>query len=190
MRHSFGLKNHKLAIAAVLSLPMTPLLIGGYFYFWHIRYVWLTPPQSTVCQRDIGILVQAGRIELRAERSYGEFVSDPSVGRHIGPIYIDALRYPLRGNLIRQNLRAIGPETDTIVTRDGSVKITALVIPGWIPLLGCCLAPTLLLRRYIKRRTLKSPGNCPACGYDLRATAEQGGPLLPKCPECGANSPA
>lgn len=26
---------------------------------------------------------------------------------------------------------------------------------------------------------------CPACGYDLRATADPDGPLLPRCPECG-----
>jgi len=36
------------------------------------------------------------------------------------------------------------------------------------------------------RRKPVAPGLCRHCGYDLRATPEQGGALLDRCPECGA----
>jgi hypothetical protein len=38
-------------------------------------------------------------------------------------------------------------------------------------------------RRRVRRA---AAGRCPSCGYDLRATPQPGGPLLPRCPECGA----
>jgi hypothetical protein len=52
----------------------------------------------------------------------------------------------------------------------------ALIVPLWfveIVLLGC----SAWLVRYSRRN--KSPGACPECGYDLRATPD-------RCPECGA----
>jgi hypothetical protein len=49
---------------------------------------------------------------------------------------------------------------------------------------------TLLIRRRRKRRPLARVGCCKKCGYDLRATAVKGGPLLARCPECGAAAPA
>jgi hypothetical protein len=39
--------------------------------------------------------------------------------------------------------------------------------------------PTLWLALRLRKRMRKSPGLCPTCGYDLRATPD-------RCPECGA----
>ena len=58
-----------------------------------------------------------------------------------------------------------------------------------LPVGGLSLAFYLLHCRaqYVRRRRI-SAGLCPSCGYDLRATTKDpqlGGPLLPRCPECG-----
>lgn len=45
-----------------------------------------------------------------------------------------------------------------------------------------------LRQRIIQNRIKK--GLCPVCTYDLRATAEPTGLLLPRCPECGGPSPS
>jgi hypothetical protein len=50
------------------------------------------------------------------------------------------------------------------------------------------LYPVLLLwglAWLIARRKGHDPGHCPTCGYDLRATPQEGGALLDRCPECG-----
>jgi hypothetical protein len=47
---------------------------------------------------------------------------------------------------------------------------------------GCCAWTFARLRRHWRL----PPGRCPACGYDLRATPQEGGALLSRCPECGA----
>ena len=66
--------------------------------------------------------------------------------------------------------------------------------PLWLVSLAAGAWPlasiTLLIRRRRKRRRLARVGCCQSCGYDLRATAHPNGPLLPRCPECGAESPA
>ena len=51
-------------------------------------------------------------------------------------------------------------------------------IPCWFVLLLSAIAPTMWLRRHRRRRARARSGQCPVCGYDLRATPD-------RCPECG-----
>jgi len=64
--------------------------------------------------------------------------------------------------------------------------------PCWLVATGAALWPltsvAILIRRRRKRQRLDRIGCCKKCGYDLRATAVAGGPLLERCPECGAPS--
>lgn len=57
--------------------------------------------------------------------------------------------------------------------------VTAIAVPHWF--LGLCLA-AMSSFGFVKlwRRARRSPGRCPACGYDLRASPG-------RCPECGAD---
>jgi hypothetical protein len=59
--------------------------------------------------------------------------------------------------------------------------LVAPLLAAW-PLTGI----TLLMHRRTRRRRRERVGCCLHCGYDLRATAEKNGPLLSRCPECGA----
>jgi hypothetical protein len=54
-----------------------------------------------------------------------------------------------------------------------------LTVPGWFPISVLGLAFVFFVRARRRRRI--RPGQCTACGYDLRATPE-------KCPECGADA--
>jgi hypothetical protein len=64
-----------------------------------------------------------------------------------------------------------------------------LVVKWGRPFLRSCrvvLAGARRLLGLISPRRSRA-GLCETCGYDMRATAEPGGPLLPRCPECGTD---
>ena len=55
------------------------------------------------------------------------------------------------------------------------------IFPLWSVALTTAVLPALWIRRVRRDRTLRrraNAGQCPSCGYDLRATPE-------RCPECG-----
>jgi len=53
-------------------------------------------------------------------------------------------------------------------------------------------AATVAIAKALRRRKRKriEKGLCPNCAYDVRATPDAGGPVLPRCPECGSPSNA
>ncbi len=53
-----------------------------------------------------------------------------------------------------------------------------ICIPHWFLALLFAVLPALYLRAAIRSRKRRLRGQCPTCGYDLRATPE-------RCPECG-----
>jgi rubrerythrin len=61
-------------------------------------------------------------------------------------------------------------------------------MPIWAPLLAASVLPVrgmMKLRERMIARQRRARGQCPVCGYDLRASSG-------RCPECGAetDSPA
>jgi hypothetical protein len=83
------------------------------------------------------------------------------------------------------------PDGRTIIGRGLflSYHLTRVAVPWWFLASSFALAPTIALVRRRKSRR-RPPHACPACGYDLRATADPAGPRLPACPECGRTTTA
>jgi hypothetical protein len=53
-----------------------------------------------------------------------------------------------------------------------------VTLPFWFPALLLPIPPVSWLARYLRKRRRARSGQCPACGYDLRASPD-------RCPECG-----
>jgi len=74
------------------------------------------------------------------------------------------------------------------------VLLRAIGIPCWLVAVALGLWPSAAMARHFWRahraRCRARRRRCPACGYDLRATADPDGPTLARCPECGVASAA
>jgi hypothetical protein len=62
-------------------------------------------------------------------------------------------------------------------------EFQALAIPYWFIVLLTAIAPVTVWRRRRRQLRRRQTGQCPGCGYDLRATPDH-------CPECGWNRPS
>jgi hypothetical protein len=61
-----------------------------------------------------------------------------------------------------------------------------VMVPYWLLVVLFAALPLWWLRANIRAMHRRQENLCPNCGYDLRATPQAGGPLLDRCPECGA----
>ena len=58
-----------------------------------------------------------------------------------------------------------------------------ITLPAWLAALPLLIPPVLWSNAAWRKRRRHRAGQCPTCGYDLRATPE-------RCPECGTARPA
>ncbi len=89
------------------------------------------------------------------------------------------VREPGSGGYAEQGLCDYWFNFQRLARRDGVIGDWELNIPLWAieAVLALICLPAAL--RWERRRRRARGGLCPACGYDLRATAD-------RCPECGA----
>jgi hypothetical protein len=55
----------------------------------------------------------------------------------------------------------------------------------WLLVVLLVIPPAVVARRIVASRGRRKRGRCRSCGYDLRATPQETGPLVGQCPECG-----
>ena len=72
--------------------------------------------------------------------------------------------------------------------RNGRRNAMFVTVPYWALAVATAALPLAWVARRIPWRRMwrGREGMCRTCGYDLRATPEEGGALLERCPECGA----
>lgn len=77
----------------------------------------------------------------------------------------------------------VGQPRSSIFAYGRRPNLLTWTLPCWIPAVVTAILPAawVVRRRRVLRRTRRSHGLCPACGYDLRAT-------LDRCPECGEHT--
>jgi hypothetical protein len=190
MWHPFALKNHKLVAAAVASIVLTLVTPCSYFCDGCIGFIWGQRWRSPAPKYMAAIDFHDGQIGMFVSRcETGHFDLDPE-RQSAGPFVWWALPVSPSWRNVRENLWEMGAATGKPENEVGSFTDAGLFAPSWIFVVPCTIAPVLWLRRWRKHRRDFTVGHCPACGYDLRATPQGDGDLLPRCPECGANSPA
>jgi hypothetical protein len=96
-----------------------------------------------------------------------------AVGSESDPFIDGWLRWP---EPTLMNRVGFGLILDGSTRRAAPWDIRMLMFPHWAVLL---MFATIVVRKVIQARVRgRTPGSCPTCGYDLRATPE-------RCPECG-----
>jgi hypothetical protein len=72
----------------------------------------------------------------------------------------------------------------------GRISHLTLAVPWWSLVAAFALVPLRAVWNWQRRHRRRPPQACPACGYDLRTTADAAGPRWPTCPECGRQTAA
>lgn len=90
----------------------------------------------------------------------------------------------------RAGSHSLGIERATFAGWYGpGTSLVSYRVSYFVVMLPSTVLPALWLTRFVIRRWRHGrhgAGRCRNCGYDLRATPEEGGALLGRCPECGA----
>lgn len=158
-------------VFAIAVFAVTLLLFAASFAYWQVY------PGADVLTAAYGgepewsAAVYGGRIVASRHHVVSSFISWPAPPswRNLGGFSYERRRFATGG--------AVG----------GRIMAEHLAIPLYpLPL----AAGLLLAWRLHRRRSAPKPGQCQACGYDLRATPEPGSTLLPRCPECGTTTRA
>jgi len=76
----------------------------------------------------------------------------------------------------------------TVLSWSGSTHW--VTVPLWLLVLLFAIPAIVRALGDLRRRRRIAANLCPTCGYDLRATPDPAGGLLPRCPECGTISAA
>jgi hypothetical protein len=187
MKHLFGLRSHKLAVAAALSLALVIPLISSYFYLGAAGYIWRISGSPSQGERNLAIGNQCGITGISLDDSPGGQIAIGSSVMRRGDFFCWAWPSKDRWDYFRMTFWSIGYNSRSIPGRYRGQTDTGVYFPAWMLLLLCTISPFLWLRRWWKQRINRLPGHCPTCGYDLRATPDASAGLLPRCPECGEN---
>jgi hypothetical protein len=190
MKRRLDLRNHKLTIAASLSMGMVLPLIASYFFMGAIDYLSITRSGSSFSMRGAGILMDVGTINGDSFKSDRESWPPHFAGVGIGPVRMYLQWRSARWRNLGSQFPHIAHQTFVFHAGNGFETMERVSAPSWILLPGCVFAPLLCLRRRRQQRLLSRIGHCPTCGYDLRATPDPSGQFLPRCPECGHSASA
>jgi hypothetical protein len=129
-----------------------------------------------------GIDSEAHDVKLMAEWGIAVLYETDEPGCHFSDACWEWERWPADPTGIAGDeppiLRAIGIGWTREYTVTTGATLRDVRVRLALPASASALATVLLARRKW-RATRSTPGLCPACGYDLRASPE-------RCPECGA----
>ena len=155
-------------------LPLRPLLA---------RWAWLLP--------SLLVLAAWGRSFLVCDAfqfgDWGLVTESPAAVNFVDPFGVGLADGARWQTLIREGrvdylyLPLLRAEKQVIATYPRRRYYTEVQIPFWallLPTLPLAVRPWWRSRRVIRAADRGAAGQCPACGYDLRATPG-------RCPECG-----
>jgi len=179
------MKRRLLNLLSVLSLliltGLSVLWLRSYFYEDGLLWAVASPDEVTVWWPSVASDTGALCVTVRAYTpSPGPFSMETRV-------LLNSLReqshwysQPADREDWAGNLRPVFAREERLqpgrILRQGYFRL-----PYWLLAAPAAVLPTLRLRAARRRRRRTTRGQCPACGYDLRATPG-------RCPECGETS--
>ena len=177
-------------------LLATPLLLAVAFAAaWAISYRAAPHIVRVAPDRITWIGITHGSLRIRGEvlPPFLKNVTVPVAGKRRGPgVYFattpgkreELLPSPvgrLSGRTVQLDHRRFGFQIYKGLESTGE-RVYHFVVPCWAIAVLPALAISWSVRRRLRTRRRIARGQCPKCGYDLRATPQ-------RCPECGSEPP-
>ncbi len=183
-------KPNGISICAGASIALLLLLLSGYFWDGGMMWVQRGTPSAGYVWRFWNLGLGDGSVGLQLVKGIGS----PGVVPPNAPVFKglrigmnrSRTRWAHPGSYLFKYLFNFGCRRTQYTGRNGAVVMVSksVTIPSWLLMLPCLVLPVLWRRRHRREHRL-AHGLCVKCGYDLRATADAGGPLVDRCPECG-----
>jgi len=177
-----------LGLASFVGLVVT-LSLWIRTYFVHTATAdavtggWMTPAEvRPFVAKNISVESWAGGVTLYVTSF--SVTSEQEIERYQklpqrGPQYARMGGRPFPDNWWQTLKPTWGSQTSPMPPRlGGSRTMWHVRLPYWLPSLLFALLPAYCVRRWLRARRRRAAGQCPTCGYDLRATPD-------RCPECG-----